>query len=68
MDENYSRKIFDPLTGEMEDLKTGYNCITGARATKILEMALSGKIPGSDFSDYELSVWSGFNEVLRNAT
>ena len=63
--ENYTKKILDPSTGELEDLQTGYNCITGSRAAELLEMAISRLIPGSGFSDYELSVWSTFKSIIN---
>lgn len=63
--ENYTKKILDPSTGELEDLQTGYNCITGGRAAELLIMAISGLIPGANYSDYEVSLWSAFKTIIN---
>lgn len=64
--ENYSKKIYNPSTGDVEDLQTGYNCVTGNRAVELMKMALIGKIPDSNFSDFEVALWSNFTSVLKN--
>lgn len=63
--ENYSKKILDSSTGDLEDLQTGYNCITGGRAAELLEMAIAGEVPGANYSDYEVSLWSAFKTIIN---
>lgn len=64
MNENYSKNIYDVSTGEYEDLQTGYNCIAGNRAIELLKMAMEGKIPNGNYSDYEIAVWSKMKAVI----
>ena len=64
MNENYSRKVYDGAGG-YEDLQTGYNCIRGERAVELLKMALTGKIPNGEYSDYEVAVYIKMKEALR---
>ena len=68
INENYCRRIYDPLTGDTEDLQIGYNCVTGNLACEMMEIALIGTIPGSDFSDFEVALWSKFVSILRSET
>lgn len=64
MNENYSKKAYDGAGG-YEDLQTGYNCIRGERAVELLEMALKGKLPNGNYSDYEVAVYSKMKETIR---